>query len=127
LKDAISPYYTNGFSAAISGSENDGGWGIFNSLFGWQNSALYGTVNLHNISWISVNIGFALMAYRERTGRGLFASKPEEIAAEAKPVLPARLKAPTRRSKRLRCLRRSDKLENRGQRCAQRSEDIDWG
>ncbi|KAF2119959.1 plasma membrane iron permease, partial [Lophiotrema nucula] len=43
----------------------DGGWGIFNSLFGWQNSATYGSVISYNLYWLTVIIGFLLMMYQE--------------------------------------------------------------
>ncbi|KAK6352905.1 hypothetical protein TWF696_004903 [Orbilia brochopaga] len=43
-----------------------GGWGIFNALFGWQNSATYGSVISYNIYWIAVIIYFIFMYYRER-------------------------------------------------------------
>ncbi|KAF2740804.1 plasma membrane iron permease [Polyplosphaeria fusca] len=46
----------------------DGGWGVFNSLFGWQNSATYGSVISYNLYWLVVIIGFLLAAYQERTG-----------------------------------------------------------
>lgn len=45
-----------------------GGWGIFNSLFGWQNSATYGSVISYNVYWIFVIAGFALMRFKETKG-----------------------------------------------------------
>lgn len=45
-----------------------GGWGVFNSLFGWQNSATIGSVVSYNLYWIAVTIGYALMGYVEKTG-----------------------------------------------------------
>ncbi|KAH6717752.1 iron permease FTR1 family protein [Leptodontidium sp. 2 PMI_412] len=45
-----------------------GGWGIFNAIFGWQNSATYGSVISYNVYWIFVIIGFLLMRYREVNG-----------------------------------------------------------
>lgn len=41
---------------------------MFNSLFGWQNSATYGSVISYNVFWIAVIIGFALLGYREKSG-----------------------------------------------------------
>ena len=45
-----------------------GGWGIFNALFGWQNSATYGSVISYNVYWIAVITGFLVMGYTEKTG-----------------------------------------------------------
>jgi high-affinity iron transporter len=45
-----------------------GGWGIFNALLGWTNSATYGSVISYNLYWLAVMIGYALMLYRERRG-----------------------------------------------------------
>ncbi|KAJ5312856.1 hypothetical protein N7508_003686 [Penicillium antarcticum] len=45
-----------------------GGWGIFNALLGWTNSATYGSVISYNLYWICVMIGYGLMFYRERRG-----------------------------------------------------------
>ncbi|KAK6540195.1 high-affinity iron permease [Orbilia ellipsospora] len=43
-----------------------GGWGIFNALFGWQNSATYGSVISYNIYWIVVIAYFLFMYFREK-------------------------------------------------------------
>ncbi|KAJ5098280.1 hypothetical protein N7532_005281 [Penicillium argentinense] len=45
-----------------------GGWGIFNALLGWTNSATYGSVLAYNFYWICVIIAYACMMYRERRG-----------------------------------------------------------
>ena len=45
-----------------------GGWGVFNSLFGWTNSATYGTVISYNLYWLVVILGFLGMRYQEATG-----------------------------------------------------------
>ncbi|KUI59237.1 Plasma membrane iron permease [Cytospora mali] len=45
-----------------------GGWGIFNAILGWQNSATYGTVISYNIYWIFIIICFVGMRYHERHG-----------------------------------------------------------
>ncbi|OQE31868.1 hypothetical protein PENSTE_c001G02842 [Penicillium steckii] len=45
-----------------------GGWGIFNALLGWTNSATYGSVISYNLYWICVMIAYACMMYRERRG-----------------------------------------------------------
>ncbi|KAJ5159866.1 High affinity iron permease ftrA [Penicillium canariense] len=45
-----------------------GGWGIFNALLGWTNSATIGSVLAYNFYWICVMIGYGLMLWRERKG-----------------------------------------------------------
>jgi high-affinity iron transporter len=45
-----------------------GGWGIFNALLGWQNSATYGSVIGYNLYWIVVILGFVLLRFREQKG-----------------------------------------------------------
>ena len=45
-----------------------GGWGIFNAILGWQNSATYGSVISYNVYWIAVMIGFGLLRYNETKG-----------------------------------------------------------
>jgi high-affinity iron transporter len=45
-----------------------GGWGIFNAILGWQNSATYGSVISYNIYWIAVISGFLTMRYKEVKG-----------------------------------------------------------
>jgi high-affinity iron transporter len=45
-----------------------GGWGVFNSLFGWQNSATVGTVVGYCLYWLTVILFFLAMAYNEKTG-----------------------------------------------------------
>ena len=45
-----------------------GGWGIFNALFGWENSATYGSVLSYNFYWIAVIIAFLVMRYNEKKG-----------------------------------------------------------
>jgi len=50
--------------------EIDGGgwWGVFNSIFGWQNSATYGSVISYNLYCIAVGAGFLVMYFREKHG-----------------------------------------------------------
>ncbi|KAL1302667.1 hypothetical protein AAFC00_003032 [Neodothiora populina] len=45
-----------------------GGWGIFNAIFGWTNSATYGSVLSYNLYWLVVIISFVTMRYKENTG-----------------------------------------------------------
>ncbi|KAK2624308.1 hypothetical protein QTJ16_006258 [Diplocarpon rosae] len=62
-----------------------GGWGIFNAIFGWQNSATYGSVISYNCYWIAVIIGFVLMRYKETKGHLPFmkAKTPESRVESA--------------------------------------------
>ena len=59
-----------------------GGWGIFNSLFGWTNSATYGSVLSYNLYWLSVIIAFAAMTYKEKKGHWPF-RKSNKTAEES--------------------------------------------
>lgn len=52
-------------NAEINGG---GGWGIFNALLGWENSATYGSVISYNLYWIGVMVVFASMRYKEQKG-----------------------------------------------------------
>lgn len=45
-----------------------GGWGIFNAILGWQNSATYGSVISYNLYWLVVIVGFLAMRYKEIKG-----------------------------------------------------------
>jgi len=45
-----------------------GGWGIFNALFGWTNSATYGSVISYNLYWVVVILMFLAMRYNEVKG-----------------------------------------------------------
>lgn len=63
-----------------------GGWGIFNSILGWQNSATYGSVISYNLYWLLVIVTFVLMRYAEKGGRVPFmrskASSPRDSESE---------------------------------------------
>lgn len=48
---------------------NNGGWGIFNAILGWTNSATYGSVISYNLYWLCVMIGFIVMRFHEVHGR----------------------------------------------------------
>ena len=61
-----------------------GGWGIFNALFGWQNSATIGSVVSYNLYWIVVILGFLAMIYYEKKGHWPF--------TKAKPIPPELLR-----------------------------------
>ncbi|KAH0541523.1 hypothetical protein FGG08_003998 [Glutinoglossum americanum] len=60
-----SVWHVNCCSPGVGGG---GGWGVFNSLFGWTNSATYGSVISYNLYWIAVSLGFFVMRYKEKTG-----------------------------------------------------------
>lgn len=49
-----------------------GGWGIFNAILGWQNSATYGSVISYNVYWIVVGAWFIAMKYKEQKGHWPF-------------------------------------------------------
>ncbi len=49
-----------------------GGWGIFSALFGWTNSATYGTVISYNLYWLVVILAFLAMRYNEKAGHWPF-------------------------------------------------------
>jgi len=75
-----SVWHVNCCSAEINGG---GGWGVFNALFGWTNSATYGSVLSYNFYWILIMVGFALMRYKETRGHWPFVKpKLDETSAE---------------------------------------------
>src|SRR5262249_39149395 len=43
-------------------------WGIFNALFGWTNSATYGSVISYNVYWAAIIITFLAIRYNEVKG-----------------------------------------------------------
>ncbi|ANB13607.1 Fth1p [Sugiyamaella lignohabitans] len=45
--------------------QTDGLWMLFNALFGWQNSATYGSVISYNLYWYVVIISIVLIRYKE--------------------------------------------------------------
>ncbi|KAK1778468.1 iron permease FTR1 family-domain-containing protein [Copromyces sp. CBS 386.78] len=53
-------------SPAVNGG---GGWGIFNAIFGWTNSATYGSVIAYNLYWLVVIVSFLVMRHREVNGK----------------------------------------------------------
>jgi high-affinity iron transporter len=66
----------------------DGGWGIFNSLFGWQNSATYGSVISYNLYWIVVIAGFLFLGWKEskQTANVVSEEATSETSSEHKEV-----------------------------------------
>ena len=68
-----SVWHVNCCSPSLNGG---GGWGVFNSILGWQNSATYGSVISYNLYWLAVIVFFVAMRHREKTGhRPLFESR----------------------------------------------------
>lgn len=61
-----SVWHVNCCSPSLNGGS---GWGVFNSILGWQNSATYGSVISYNLYWLAVIIVFVVMRFRERNGR----------------------------------------------------------
>ena len=49
-----------------------GGWGIFNAILGWTNSATYGSVISYNMYWLAIIISFLAMRYNEKKGHWPF-------------------------------------------------------
>ncbi|KAK3392342.1 iron permease FTR1/Fip1/EfeU [Sordaria brevicollis] len=63
-----------------------GGWGIFNAIFGWTNSATYGSVIAYNVYWLVVIFSFFVMRYREVKGRWPMVSRGSEVEDGSKSV-----------------------------------------
>ncbi|KAM0281111.1 hypothetical protein ACHAQH_003690 [Verticillium albo-atrum] len=49
-----------------------GGWGVLNAIFGWNNSATYGSVISYNVYWIFVMAWLVLLRFKEVKGRWPF-------------------------------------------------------
>jgi high-affinity iron transporter len=60
-----SVWHVNCCSPTLRGG---GGWGVFNSILGWQNSATYGSVISYNLYWVAIIVAFVAMRYRETNG-----------------------------------------------------------
>lgn len=74
----IANYLVQCCSPELNGGE--GGWGIFNAILGWTNSATYGSVISYNVYWIVVMISFGVMRYREVKGHLPFMKSKESSA-----------------------------------------------
>lgn len=61
-----SVWHVNCCSPLVNGG---GGWGIFNAILGWTNSATYGSVIGYDLYWLTIILWFVGMRYRERHGR----------------------------------------------------------
>jgi len=84
-----------------------GGWGIFNAILGWQNSATYGSVIGYNMYWLAVIVGFVILRFQETKGHLPFikGSKPavnqaahEEAVLGEKPSSLDKAAAPNQRA-----------------------------
>ncbi|KAF3172320.1 hypothetical protein TWF106_004965 [Orbilia oligospora] len=64
------------------GYNGGGGWGIFNALFGWQNSATYGSVISYNVYWIVVIAYFLFMYFREQKEFSASAQSDSDLEAD---------------------------------------------
>lgn len=62
----VSVWHVNCCNPEVNGG---GGWGIFNALLGWQNSATIGSVVGYCGYWIVVTTVFVSMRFKEKTGR----------------------------------------------------------
>jgi high-affinity iron transporter len=67
-------------SANINGG---GGWGVFNALFGWTNSATYGSVLSYNLYWVAIMAGFAALRYKETRGHWPLLKPGKDLASAA--------------------------------------------
>ncbi|KAK4228991.1 iron permease FTR1/Fip1/EfeU [Podospora fimiseda] len=60
-----SVWHVNCCSPSFNGGS---GWGFLNAIFGWTNSATYGSVISYNLYWLFVIIGFLVMRFKEVKG-----------------------------------------------------------
>ena len=58
--------------------ETDEGWGVFNSVFGWQNTATLGSVLSYVFYWIMVIVVLVYLKYKE-AGSFFFSSLPRSL------------------------------------------------
>ncbi|OAA49026.1 high-affinity iron ion transporter FtrA [Beauveria brongniartii RCEF 3172] len=76
-----SVWHVNCCGPEAPGSE---AWGILNAIFGWTNSATYGSVISYNVYWIFVIAAFLIMRFRESTGRYPFMkAKPKAADSDS--------------------------------------------
>ncbi|GAP88602.1 putative iron permease ftr1 family protein [Rosellinia necatrix] len=76
-----SVWHVNCCSPVLNGG---GGWGIFNAILGWTNSATYGSVISYNLYWIAIVTALGVMRYREVKGHWpLLKAKADSVAAES--------------------------------------------
>lgn len=58
-----------------------GGWGIFNAILGWQNSATVGSVVSYCLYWVVIIAAFFTMRYRESKGHLPFTKAKQQVLA----------------------------------------------
>ncbi|KAL1877541.1 hypothetical protein VTK73DRAFT_8599 [Phialemonium thermophilum] len=63
--------------------QGGGGWGVFNAILGWTNSATYGSVISYNLYWLVVIAGFVAMRYREVKGHWPLLRSKQPIAQDS--------------------------------------------
>ncbi|EHK48958.1 uncharacterized protein TrAtP1_000468 [Trichoderma atroviride] len=61
---------------------NNGGWGIFNAILGWNNTGTYGSVISYNLYWVFVMSSFILLRFRETKGRWPFQKAKPAVRAD---------------------------------------------
>jgi high-affinity iron transporter len=54
---------------------------VFNALFGWTNSATYGSVLSYNLYWIVIMLGFAALRYKETRGHWPLLKAKKSVSA----------------------------------------------
>ncbi|THX60212.1 plasma membrane iron permease [Aureobasidium pullulans] len=63
---------------------NTSGWGLANSVLGWQNSATYGSVLAYNFYWIAVIVAFVSMRCKEQHGHWpMMKAKAKHVDSES--------------------------------------------
>ncbi|KAK4167341.1 iron permease FTR1/Fip1/EfeU [Cladorrhinum sp. PSN259] len=73
-----SVWHVNCCSPSFNGGN---GWGFLNAIFGWTNSATYGSVISYNLYWLFVIAGFLVMRFNEVKGHWpLMKPKPAVVA-----------------------------------------------
>lgn len=60
--------HTNSLQCCSPEVNGGGGWGIFNGILGWTNSATYSTVISYNLYWLAITVSFIAMRYHEVRG-----------------------------------------------------------
>ncbi|KAI3323912.1 iron permease FTR1 family protein [Xylariaceae sp. AK1471] len=73
-----SVWHVNCCSPELNGG---GGWGIFNAILGWTNSATYGSVISYNLYWIAIITSLVAMRYRELNGHLPFLGSKKSLAS----------------------------------------------
>jgi high-affinity iron transporter len=75
-----SVWHVNCCNPQINGG---GGWGIFNAILGWQNSATYGSVIGYNLYWLIIIVGFVALRWREKRGSWPFMKRKTAVVEPA--------------------------------------------